>query len=369
MFWLEPTGDQMKTWSDGVVKLWSVGSMRIRASLQYSSTPTRRRELTLIWLGLSVISFVLVVTAAAVEAQQKTKIPRIGILEPGSLGTCNKGLRLGLAELGYVERQNILLEHRHAGSKPDRLRELAGELAQLKPDVIWTHSPPSVLAAKAATSTIPILVGVARDLVELGIVSSLARPGGNVTGMELRDSEIIGKRLELLKQTSPKALRVAVLVNPKDPGHAVIPGNIEQEARALSIELQRVEMGSSEAIDNAFRTIAKGRADALLLPESAVLSAHRQRIFDIAISKHLPTAAGGPHFAEAGSLISYGANVVDVCQRSALFIDKILKGAKPADLPVERPSKFEFIVNLKTAKQIRLNIPPNVLARADKLIK
>jgi putative ABC transport system substrate-binding protein len=320
----------------------------------------------LVWL----LATIFLATISAAEAQPRGKIPRIGILEPGlATNVCNDGLRHGLWELGYVERQNILLEHRYADSKPDRLRELAGELAQLKPDVIWTHSPPSVLAAKSATTTIPIVVGVARDLVELGIVSSLARPGGNVTGMELRDSEIIGKRLELLKQALPKASRVAVLVNPNDPGHAVIPGNIEKEARALRLQLQRVEVGSSEAIGKAFDASAKSRADALLLPESAVLSAHRQRIFDMAISKRLPTAAGGPHFAEAGSLISYGANVVEVCRRSVLFIDKILKGAKPGDLPVERPSKFELVINLKTAKQIGLTIPPNVLARADRIIR
>ena len=316
-----------------------------------------------------LLATVLLTTVSIAEAQQKNKIPRIGILEPTGEGTCDKGFRLGLRELGYVEKQNILLEQRAADANPDRLRELAGELAQLKPDVIWTHSPPAVLAAKAATTTIPIVVGVARDLVELGIVSSLARPGGNITGMELRDSEIIGKRLELLTQALPKASRVAVLVNPKDPGHAVIPRNIEREARALRIQLQRVEVGSSEAIDKAFADIAQVRADALLLPESATLSAHRHRIFELAISKRLATAAGGPHFAEAGSLISYGANVVDVCQRSTLFIDKILKGAKPTDLPVERPSKFEFVINLKTAKQIRLNIPPNVVGRADRVIR
>ena len=317
----------------------------------------------LFWL----LTTLLLTTVCTAEAQQK--LPRVGILEPTSEGTCNKGFRQGLRDLGYVERQNIVLETRYAESKPERLHELASELVQLKPDIIWTHSPPSVLAAKRATTRIPIVVGVARDLVELGIVSSLPRPGGNVTGMELRDSEIIGKRLELLKQALPKASRVAVLVNPNDPGHAAIPGNIEQEARALRVQLQRVEAGSSEAIDKAFAAMARNRADALMLPESAMLSANRNRIFELAISKRLPTAAGGPHFADAGSLISYGANVVDVCQRSVFFVDKILKGSKPADLPVERPAKFELVINLKTAKQIGVTLQPDVLARADKVIK
>jgi ABC-type uncharacterized transport system substrate-binding protein len=305
------------------------------------------------------------------QAQQTNKIPRIGILEPGSTraGTCNNGLRQGLRDLGYVERQNIVFESRDTESKPERLHELARELAQLKPNVIWTHSPPSVVAAKRATTTIPIVVGVSRDLVEQGIVSSLARPGGNVTGMELRDSEIIGKRLELLKQTLPKVSRVAVLVNPKDPSHAAIPGNIEPEARALRVQLQRVEASGSEAIDKAFAAMVQGRADALMLPESAMLSENRHRIFELAVSKRLPTAAGGPHFAEAGSMLSYGANVREVCRRSSVFVDKILKGTKPADLPVERPAKFEFVINLKTAKRIGVTIPQNVLARADKVIK
>jgi putative ABC transport system substrate-binding protein len=307
------------------------------------------------------------------EAQQRGKIPTVGVFEPGSAtstgGTCNKGFRRGLHDLGYVEGKSIVLENRYAESKTDRLADLAGELVQLKPDIIWTHSPPLVLAAKRATTTIPIVVGVARDLVEQGIVSSLARPGGNVTGMEARDNEILGKRLELLKQASPKSLRVAVLVNPNDPGHAIIPGNIEQEARALRVQLQRVEASGSEALDKAFAAIAQGRADALMLPESAIFSSYRQRIFAWAAKNRLPTAAGGPHFADAGSLISYGASVPDLCQRSAVFVDKILKGAKPADLPVERAAKFEFVINLKTAKQIGLTIPQSVLYRADRVIK
>jgi putative tryptophan/tyrosine transport system substrate-binding protein len=193
-------------------------TMRLKPFFHYSNVPVDK----MFW-PIFVMLFALCVPA---QAQQTNKIPRIGILEPGSTraGTCNNGLRQGLRDLGYVERQNIVFESRDAESKPERLHELAGELAQLKPNVIWTHSPPSVVAAKRATTTIPIVVGVSRDLVEQGIVSSLARPGGNVTGMELRDSEIIGKRLELLKQTLPKVSRVAVLVNPKDPSHAGYPG-------------------------------------------------------------------------------------------------------------------------------------------------
>jgi putative ABC transport system substrate-binding protein len=323
--------------------------------------------------ALYLLGTLLLAPFVSAGAQQTNTKPRIGILEPGSLsekgGTCINGFRRGLGALGYSERRNIIFEILYADSKFDRLADLAAELVKLRPTVIWTHSPPLVLAAKQATATIPIVVGVARDLVEQGIVSSLARPGGNVTGMEARDSEIIGKRLELLKQTVPKISRVAVLVNPKDPGHAALPRNIEPDARVLRVQLQRVEMTGAEALDNAFASIVKGRADAVLLPESAMFSGNRRRIFDLAIAKRLPTAAGGPHFAETGSLLSYGASVFDVCQRSAFLVDKILKGARPADLPVERPAKFDFVINLKTAKQIGVTIPQKVLSRADRVIR
>ena len=304
------------------------------------------------------------------EAQVQRQIPRIAILEPGvATNVCNDGLRQGLRELGYIEGQNMLIQTRHAEWNPDRLRHFAGELAQLKPHLIWSHSLDAIRAIQRTTTTIPIIVGVPRNLIELGIVSSLARPGGNVTGMDLRDSEIIGKRLELLKEALPKTSRVAVLVDSNDSGHASIPKNMEEEARALRVQLQRVEARGPEAFEQAFVAVTQDHADALILPESAMFSQHRQRIFKTAISKRVPTAAGGSHFAEAGSLISYGAKVIDVCQRSALFVDKILKGAKPADLPVERPTKFELVINLKTAKQIGVSIPPNVLARADRVIK
>jgi putative ABC transport system substrate-binding protein len=317
-----------------------------------------------------LVGALLLALGSPAEAQQAKKIARIGILEPGlATNVCNDGVRRGLRALGYVESQSIVIETRYAEWKPDRLRYLADELAQLKPDAIWTHSLPSIQAVKRATATIPIVVGVSRNLVEEGIVSSLARPGGNITGMDLRDSEILGKRLELLKEALPKTSRVAVLVDPNDTGHASIPRNIEQEAHALRVQLQRVEASGSEAFDEAFAAIVQDNADALILPESPMLSQNRHRIFRMAISKRLPTAAGGSHFAEAGSLISYGASVLDVCQRSALLIDKILKGAKPVDLPIEGPAKFELFINLKTAKQIGVMIPPNVLARADKVIK
>jgi len=316
------------------------------------------------------LAIVLGAAFSTAEAQVRREMPRIAILEPGlATNVCNDGVRRGLRALGYVEGQNVLIQTRYAEWRSDRLRHFAGELTQLKPHLIWTHSLGAISALQETTTTIPIVVGVSRNLVELGIVTSLAHPGGNITGMDLRDSEIIGKRLELMKEALPKTSRVAALVDPNDTGHTSIPMNMEQEARALRVHLQRVEARGPDAFEQAFLTIAQERADALILPESAMFSQHRQRIFKIATSKRLPTAAGGSHFAEAGSLISYGASVFDVCQRSAVFADKILKGAKPAELPVERPMKFQLVINLRTAKQIGLTIPPNVLARADRVIR
>jgi putative ABC transport system substrate-binding protein len=339
--------------------------------IEFRAAFNRKSKIQNLRLAGFLASLVLLVGYVGLaEAQPREKIPRIGILEPGlATNVCNEGLRQGLRALGYVESQNLAIESRYAEWQPDRQQHFASELVQLKPDAIWTHGPLSVRSLKRATATIPIILGVSRNLVELGIVSSLARPGGNITGMDLRDDEILGKRLELLKESLPKTSRVAVLADPNDAGHANIPKNIEQEAHALRVQLQRVEASGPEAFDKAFAAIAKNRTDALILPESPMLSQNRQRIFELATAKRLPTIAGGQHFAEAGSLMSYGANVGDVCRRSAVFVDKILKGSKPAELPVERPTKFELIINLKTAKQIGLTIPPNVLARADRVIR
>jgi len=321
--------------------------------------------------GLVAFGLAFVLCGAVAQAQQRGKIPRLAILEPGLSGSnfCTDGFRQGLRELSYVDGQSLVIESRHGEAKPERLREVAAGLVRSAPDIIWTHSSPAVLAAKQATTTIPIVAGISRDLVEQGIVYSLARPGGNITGMESRDNEIIGKRLEILKETVPRASRVAVIVNTNDPGHAIIPKNIEPEARALKVRLQRVEARGPEAFDKAFAAMVQGRADALLIPEGSMFSQNRQRILELAMNKRLPTAAGGSHFADAGSLLSYGANVRDMCRRSATLVDKILKGRKPADLPVERADKFEFVLNLKTATRIRVTIPPGVLAKADRVIK
>jgi putative ABC transport system substrate-binding protein len=317
----------------------------------------------------------LLALCVSAEAQSKAKIPRVGVLEPGlspaksATSVCRDWFRQGLRELGYVEGQNLELEYRFADEQVEPLPTLAAELARLRPDIIWTHSIVAAQAAKQATTTIPLVVGVGVDFVEHGLVSSLARPGGNVTGLEHRDIDLTGKRLELLKQAVPTASRVAVLIDTANPAHALIPKNIEVEARTLRVELQRVEVNGPEAFDKAFAVMVRGRANALMIPEGSMLSRNRQRIFELAIANRLPTISGGQHFAEAGSLMSYGANVSDICRRSAVFVDKILKGSKPADLPVERPTKFEMVVNLKTAKQIGVTIPQSVLYRADKVIK
>ncbi len=318
----------------------------------------------------------LVMLCLPVEAQQKRKISRLGVLEPGppptkgvSPSACNNGFRQGLREIGYLEGENILVEYRFAAGLHHRVPDLFDELVRLKPDLLWTHSTAAAVAAKQATSTIPTVIGVATALVEEGVVVSLARPGGNITGMELRDVEVMGKRIELLKRTLPNASRVALLLDPANPFHARLPGNIEAEARTFKIKFHRIEASGSEDFDRAFAAIIPGSTDALMVPDSPMFARNRHRIFELAINKRLPTISGGPHFAEGGSLLSYGVDPADTCRRSATLVDKILKGSKPAELPVERPTKFNLVVNLKTAKAIRIAIPAEVLATADKVIR
>jgi putative ABC transport system substrate-binding protein len=309
------------------------------------------------------------------QAQQSKKLPRVGVLEPGfsptksSTAVCRDWLQHGLRDLGYIEGQTISIEYRFADGQVEALPKLAAELVRLKPDIIWTHSIVAARMVKQATTTIPVVVGIGVDFVEHGLVASLARPGGNVTGLEHRDLDLAGKRLEVLKEAVPTASRVAILIDPANPAHARVPGSIDSEARVLRVQLHPVNASDAGDFERAFTAMVQGRADALMIPEGAMLSRNRHRIFELAIAKRLPTISGGQHFAEAGSLVSYGASVRDLCRRSAVFVDKIIKGSKPADLPVERPTKFDLVVNLKTAKQIGLTIPPHVLAKADRVIK
>jgi ABC-type uncharacterized transport system substrate-binding protein len=276
--------------------------------------------------------------------------------------------RQGLRELGYVEGKNIVIEWRYAEGKLDRLNEFAAEFVRLKVDVIVTAAPSSTRAVKKATSTIPIVMAWDNDPVANGFIASLARPGGNITGMSSLAPEITGKQLELLKETVPKLSNVAVLRTSNLPGGQVLR-DLEPAAKAFKVELQYLDVGGPKDIETVFREARKGRADAVLVLASPILESYRTEVAAQAVKNRLPTMFWASESVESGGLMSYGANVADLYRRAAFFVDKILKGAKPADLPVEQPTKFEFVINLKAAKQIGLTIPQKVLARADKVIR
>jgi putative ABC transport system substrate-binding protein len=316
---------------------------------------------------LLIIALVVVGTIA--EAQQPVKkVPTIGVPSTGSaaLAALHEAFIQGLRELGYVVGQNILIEYRYADGKLDPL----AELVQLKVDVIFVGSTPAALRAKKATQTIPIVFAGASDPVGSGLVASLARPGGNVTGLSLVPGlEMSGKQLELLKEALPKLGYVAVLADATNLPTAGFLKEAELAARSLGIQLQLQNVRDPNELDGALSTIKKGRTDALLVIASPMLNTNRSRIVSFAASSRLPAMYPYSDFVDAGGLVSYGPNLPDLFRRAAAYVDKILKGTKPADLPVEQPTKFEFIVNLKAAKQIGLTIPPNVLARADKVIK
>jgi putative ABC transport system substrate-binding protein len=298
-------------------------------------------------------------------------MPQVAFLDPGSPSSpavCLPGFRQGLRDLGYVEGQTILLDYRSAEGHVDRLPALAAELVQLAPDVLWLYSDHAAWAAKRATTTIPIVVIVSDGPVEQGLVASVARPGGNLTGLELPAIEVAGKRLELFKEAVPTISRVAVLVDPAQAAHVHVLSTIEREARALGVQLQRVEAGAPAIFEAAFAAMAHGSADALLIMESALFAAHRQQLLGLALRHRLPTMAYGRHYAEAGSLLSYGADPRELCQRSAGFVHKILHGVKPADLPIERAG-FTLVVNLKTAEALGVTVPPTFLFRADEVIR
>jgi putative ABC transport system substrate-binding protein len=280
-----------------------------------------------------------------------------------------EAFRQGLRELGYVEGKNIVVEYRYAEGKAERERELAAELARLNVEVIVTAGPADTKAAKAATSTIPIVMGFDPDPVANGFVASLARPGGNITGLSTLAPEISGKQLELLKEIVPKVSRVAVFGTSTQPGYTQVLKATELAAGALKVKLQDLDVLSPIDIEAAFRAASKGRANAVLVVNSAVLTSHRKQLAELAVKSRLPAIYWASEFVEDGGLMSYGVSMIDLFRRAATYVDKIHKGAKPAELPVEQPTKFELVINLKAAKQIGLTIPPNVLARADKVIK
>jgi putative ABC transport system substrate-binding protein len=318
----------------------------------------------------------LLAAPLAASAQPRGNVPLIGVLRPGYPPSPpenpSDGLnvfRQGLRDLGYVEGQTILLEVRFAEYQGNRLAALAAELVQLKPDVIVTNTTAGVRAAKQATTTIPIVVTAAGDLVELGLVASLGRPGGNITGQILRDLELAGKRLELLKDAAPTITHVAILTDPTNPTHTHVLRVLEKEAHALGVRLQRVDAGTPEAISDALATIVHSGADALMIQDSAMFNAHRQRILDVVRTHRLPTVCGVRVYAEAGCLMAYAPNINEMLRHAAIFVDKILKGIKPADIPMELPHKLELVLNLTTAKTLGITFPPTLLLQADEVIQ
>jgi putative tryptophan/tyrosine transport system substrate-binding protein len=310
------------------------------------------------------------------QAQQPKKVPRMGYLSPRDAGTEStraEAIRLALRELGYIEGQNIATENRYAEGKLDRLPELAAELARLKVDIIVVAGGDDLIrAAKSATKTIPIVMtGGGSDPVEAGFIESLARPGGNVTGITNLGGELGGKRLELLKEAVPKVARVAVLYDPTNPASVLdVKEILPVAARALRLTIQPWEVRGTNDFDRVFAAMGKQRPDGLyVLGGASLMRANRKRIAGFALENRLPSVYNGREYVDAGGLMYYGADQAESYRRVAYYVDKILKGAKPADLPVEQPTKFELVINLKTAKQIGLTIPPEVLARANKLIK
>ena len=318
-------------------------------------------------LTLCAMLFALCFSA---EAQQPKKVSRIGVLSPYSSAAASLNLeafRNSLRELGYAEGNNIAVLVRYAEGNSERLPTLASELVSLKVDVIMTSTVPAIQAAMQATSTIPI-VTISADPVGAGLVSSLARPGANVTGLSLLSPELDGKRLEVLKETFPKTKRVAFIWNPADAGMALRFKAVQSAAQALRLTIQSLEVRALNELERALESATSGRVDAILVP-AAMASAYRRQILDFTVNKRLPAMYENRESAEAGGLIAYGPSASDLWRRAATYVDKILKGRKPADLPVEQPTKFELVINLKAAKQIGVTIPPNVLVRADRVIK
>jgi putative ABC transport system substrate-binding protein len=316
----------------------------------------------------------LLALCASTEAQQPKKVPRIGFLAGFSSFSDRKqrveAFLQGLRELGYVEGQNVFVEYRYAGGNADEYPKLAAELVSFRVDLIVVGGGSSLArAAKETTKTIPIVMTGGSDPVGAGLVASLARPGGNITGLTAIAAELAGKRLELLKETLPRLTRVGVLLNPTDQGSAQGLKEIEIAAPTLGLEIQSLQVRSPSNFESAFKAAIAGQARALQVLGSGLIISNRNRIAEFATKNRLPTMFADAAHVEAGGLMSYGPNALDLYRRAATYVDKILKGAKPADLPVEQPMKFELVINLKTAKQIGLTIPPNVLARADKVFK
>ena len=317
----------------------------------------------LVWL----VTFLLLAAGTFAEAQQTKKSFRIGFL--AGTGDNLRGLRQGLRELGYVEGKNITIEYRFSEGEFDRFPALAAELVRLKVDVIVTQGTPAAAAAKNATSTIPIIMSGGTDPVATGLVLSLARPGGNITGVTIMNEELAGKRLELLRETSPRVSRLGVLWNSANPGTAVVFKQTQAAAQELSLSLQSLEVKTVNDLQGAFDAATRSGVNGLVLLAAAPIASHLKLVADLAVKNRLPSIYDRSEFVDAGGLMSYGPNVPNMSRRAATYVDKVLKGANPGDLPVERPTKFEFVINLKTAKGLNLTIPQSVLYRADKVIR
>jgi putative ABC transport system substrate-binding protein len=307
----------------------------------------------------------------AAGAQQAGQVPRIGFLFYGSPGPSPEldAFRQGLRELGYIEGQNITIEYRFASGRVGQLPELAAELVRLKIDVIVTPGTPASVAAKQATSTIPIVFAGVADAVGAGLVADFARPRGNITGLTGISAELGGKRLELLKEVTPKASRVAVLFNPADRSNVLVLKELQESAPALRLTLQPLGVRGPGEFEGAFVAMSRKRAHALFGAAGILTTEHRKTVVDLAAKSRIPAMWGERQFVEAGGLMSYAVNFFDQVRRAATYVDKILKGAKPGDLPVEQPTKFELVINLKTAKALGLTIPPSLLQRADQVIQ
>jgi putative ABC transport system substrate-binding protein len=326
----------------------------------------------LLGFALSFVVVSILELGASAKAQMTTKTPRIARLSPSSAAAdapVLEAFRQGLRDHGWIEGKNIVMEYRFSDGKPDRLPQLAAELVRLKVDVILTGATVGALAAKQATNTIPIVVVTTGDFVASGLVSSLARPGGNLTGLTALGQELSGKRLQLLKEAVPGISRVAVLSNPNNPDSRLSVNDVETAAPTVGVQPQVHEVGEPTGFDGAFQAMSQARVDGLMVLTDAMFLTYRKRIVELSAKSRLPTMYPISEFTNAGGLMFYGASFPAMYRRAAFYVDKILKGAKPADLPVEQPTKFDFVINLKAAKQIGLTIPQWMLMRADKVIK
>jgi len=318
--------------------------------------------------GLAILIVALV---QITEAQQTKKVPKIAILRPvASPDSLTEAFRQGLRQLGYIEGRNIIVDYRFTLGREHRLSEIAVELAQSNVDVIVVSSTPATRTVLDATKTVPIVFVAVSDPVESGLVSSLAQPGGNVTGVTTEPTpELSGKRLAILKEVLPGASRIAALNNPANPATAIVSKEINNAAQKLGLNIHFLDVRNTAEIESAFEAVPKLRANALVVLLDPLFIVNRQRIVDLAAKSALPAMFPWKEFVDAGGLMSYGPSLAELWQRAAIYVDKILRGAKPADLPVERPQKIGFIINLNTAKQIGLTIPPNVVVRADTVIR